>query len=218
VLLLDSAKLEDVVKVSEFGFVGGVTMNPTLLARCGSSSSPHAHLRSLVEMAPGQIFFQPLSSNVDRALRESLEAHDMAPDRIVVKLPATLPLVGVGRQLKARRVAVAATAVFSPAQALIAHAAGFDWVIPYVNRAEQLSADDRPLVARLAEELAALGSITRILAASLKRPEQVSNSILEGAHAVTCPLALIEDCAEHPLTEAAIEQFAQAGQHEMSKG
>jgi transaldolase len=100
--------------------------------------------------------------------------------------------------------------VFSPAQALVAHAAGFDWAIAYVDRAERQLGGERSLVAELAGQLAALGSGTRVLAASLKRPEQVSAAIAEGAHAVTCPLAVIEACAEHPLTDAAIQQFAAA--------
>ena len=58
--------------------------------------------------------------------------------------------------------------------------------------------------------LTALGSDTRILAASLKSSQQVVDAILHGAHDVTAPLDVLTGLAAHPLTESAVAEFAAA--------
>jgi transaldolase len=207
-LLLDSADLAEVELAAEFGFVAGITTNPMLMAAV--KESPLRHLERLLSAAPpGLLFYQPLAADPEPVFQEALVAHALAPERIVVKLPATLPLFQVGRQLAAQGVAVAATAVFAPAQALVAHVAGFSWVIPYVDRAERTVGSDS-LVAEIAAPLSRLRGDTRILAASLKRPAQVVRAITNCAHAVSCPLAVIQACAHHDLTDVAVEEFARA--------
>ena len=98
--------------------------------------------------------------------REAREALALDPARVVAKLPATLEAISSGRALHDEGYRCALTAVYSPAQALLAHEAGCAWVIPYVDRAARHSAGH--VVEELAAVLERLGSETRILAASLK--------------------------------------------------
>ncbi len=68
------------------------------------------------------------------------------------------------------------------------------------------SLDD--IVAELAAVLARLRSSTRILAASLKTSAQVAAAIRDGADDITASAAVLRGLAEHPLTEAAVCEFA----------
>ena len=139
---------------------------------------------------------------------EARAAASLAPDRVVAKLPATLDAIRLASTLADDGIRCALTAVYSPAQALLAHEVGCVWIIPYVDRAARHSAGD--VVDELAAMLARLQSSTRILAASLKSAPQVADAILQGSHDVTAPLDVLRGLPAHPLTESAVREFAAA--------
>ncbi len=204
-ILLDSASLDDASAAAGLGFVRGITTNPALMAR--ETKDPLAHLARLLEALPeGPVFYQPTRSDAGEMDTEARAAVALAPERVVAKLPATLEALTLATQLRRDGVRCALTAVYSPAQALLAHEAGCAWIIPYVDRAARHSAG--AVVVEQAAVLEQLDSPTRILAASLKSGPQVAEAVLDGAHDVTAPLAVLRALAGHPLTESAVRAFA----------
>jgi transaldolase len=204
-ILLDSASLDDAAAAAELGFVSGITTNPALMAR--ETKEPLAHLARLLEAFPdGPICYQPTLSTPEVMEEQARAAAALAPGRVVAKLPATLDAISLAAALNAGGIDSALTAVYSPAQALLAHEAGCMWVIPYVDRAARHSAGS--VVLDQAALLERLDSTTRILAASLKSARQVVEAILDGAHDVTAPLDVIRALPAHPLTESAVREFA----------
>ena len=208
-VLLDSASLEDAATAAELGFVSGITTNPALMAR--ETARPLAHIDGLLAVFPrGPICYQPTSSAFSEILDEARAASALAPQRIVIKLPATLEAIRVATPLVGEGVSCALTAVYCPAQALLAHETGCKWVIPYVDRAARQSVGGLVVVDALAAILERLQSGTRILAASLKSAPQVVDAILHGAHDITAPLDVLLGLPAHPLTESAVREFAAA--------
>jgi transaldolase len=206
-VLLDSASVDDAAAAAELGFVRGITTNPTLMAR--ESTEPLAHLGRLLSAFPhGPVCFQPTGSSSSDMSEEARAASSLAPDRVVIKLPATLEAIRVAATLIGDGIRCALTAVYSPAQTLLAHEVGCVWVIPYVDRAARQSVGGLVVVDSLAAILARLQSSTRILAASLKSGPQVVESILHGAHDVTAPLEVLRSLPTHPLTESAVREFS----------
>ncbi len=204
-ILLDSASLEDAAAAAGLGFVSGITTNPALMAR--ETKEPLAHLARLLEAFPdGPVCYQPTLSTPEVMEEQARAAAVLAPGRVVAKLPATLEAITLATALGADGIDSALTAVYSPAQALLAHEAGCMWVIPYVDRAARHSAG--AVVLEQAALLERLDSATRILAASLKTAPQVVEAILDGAHDVTAPLDVIRALPAHPLTESAVREFA----------
>lgn len=203
-ILLDSASLDDAAAAAKLGFVRGITTNPALMAR--ETKQPLAHLARLLEAFPeGPICYQPTRMTREDMEEQSRSAAALAPDRVVAKLPATLEAVTLATALRRDGIRSALTAVYSPAQALLAHEAGCTWIIPYVDRAARHSAG--AVVVEQAAILEQLDSPTRILAASLKTAPQVVESILDGAHDVTAPLDVLRALPAHPLTESAVREF-----------
>lgn len=208
-VLLDSASLDDVARAAELGFVGGFTTNPALMAK--ETDAPVDHFaRLLAALADGPACFQPSRDAYDVAVDEGRRVASFAPRRVVVKLPATADGVRAAAALRAEGFRCALTAVYTPAQALLAHETGCAWVIPYVDRAARYTVGGVAVIDALAAILARLQSGTRILAASLKSPQQVVESILHGAHDVTAPLTVLESLAGHALTAAAVKEFEAA--------
>jgi transaldolase len=204
-ILLDSASLDDAAAAAGLGFVRGITTNPALMRR--ETDKPLEHLARLLEVFPdGPVCYQPTLSSPEEMEEQARAATALAPDRVVAKLPATLEAVVLATALRADGLDSALTAVYSPAQALLAHEAGCIWIIPYVDRAARHSAG--AVVVEQAAILEQLDSSTRILAASLKTAPQVVEAILDGAHDITAPLDVLRALPAHPLTESAVREFA----------
>lgn len=205
-LYLDSALESDAREAQAMGWVAGITTNPKLLA--AADHRPHEQLALLLEaFTSGPIFFQP--AGVKGAEPDIRRALEMGGRRVVAKLPAEGAMLTLAKRLVAEGHRVAITAVYSPAQAVVGAALGAEWVIPYVDRAARLH-PDRPVVPALKAVLEALRSPTRILAASIKTPEQAVSALLAGAGAVSAPLCVLQAMCHDPLTEAAIQEFAAA--------
>jgi transaldolase len=206
-ILLDSASVDDAAAAAELGFVHGITTNPALMAR--ETKEPLAHLERLLAALPsGPICYQPTRTSYADMNDETRAVAALAPDRVVAKLPATLDAIKLAAALTGDGIRCALTAVYSPAQALLAHEVGCAWVIPYVDRAARQSDGGLSVVDSLAAILKRLQSSTRILAASLKSAPQVVDSILHGAHDITAPLDVLVSLPAHPLTESAVREFA----------
>jgi transaldolase len=101
------------------------------------------------------------------------------------------------------------TAIFDPAQALVARESGARYIAVYVNRATKQLGDGLALVKDLAKVLA--GSRTEILAASLKSAKEAVDAFLAGAQHITVPCDLLSRLSTHPLSMETMEQFNTEG-------
>jgi transaldolase len=209
VLYLDSARIDDVAAAAALGWVRGVTTNPKLFADAGSE--PLDALREILGRCDGEVFFQPSARSVDAGRAEAEAALALGGERLVLKLPAAPEWVTLAVDFVRRGTPCALTGVYAPSQVLVAASVPCVAVIPYVDRAARLLEDGESLVTRLAAVRDRVDRGLRIVAASVKRPDQAVRSVLDGADAVTAPLDVLRALARHPLTETAIEEFAAVG-------
>jgi transaldolase len=207
-LYLDSASPEDVHRVARLGFVVGVTTNPRLLSRVG---------RPAEELVPelcdalgkGVVFYQLTAPTVEGREAEALRMASLRPGRIGLKIPCNTENLALLPRLAHAGLICAVTAVFSAHQTLLACQVGADYVIPYVNRATRQLGDGIALVEEMATTVEATGAATEILAASFRDLTEVVDATQAGAHHVTISLELLEALGDHPLSEQAVEEFAQ---------
>jgi transaldolase len=207
-LFLDSASVEDARAAAAMNYVSGITTNPTLMAR--ASATPDVQIPRLLEAFPGLVFHQPISLDPKKVMPEVMRLYERSGGRLVAKLPATpvmYPLIG---WLRDEDVRVAVTGVYSPAQAVVAAAAGAEWVIPYVNRAKRLMDGGEHLITEIATTLERNDARPKVLAASVKSVTEAVSSLNDGADAVSLSLEVLAEMGSHPLTESAIEEFARS--------
>jgi transaldolase len=205
-LYLDSAIISEAKIASKFGWVKGITTNPTLLAK--SDLSPAETLLKLKEVIGGELYYQVTASDFEGMVTEGKAAFELIGNQTVLKIPAT----PVGFEVVAHlspHINCSVTAIYSPAQAVVAMEAGAKYAIAYVNRATKLLGDGVGLVREMASVVA--GSPTKILAASVKSPLEAVETLKAGAHCLTLPLPVLEAMAVHELSEKTVEEFAKNG-------
>ena len=205
---MDSAKIEEVKQAVELGYLAGVTTNPTIMAK--AKGQPKEILRQICAVSPGPVFYQVTANTAAERECEGREFSAISPEKVVLKIPATTENMALMAKL-ARDIPCAATAVYSGHQTHVACEAGACYVIPYVNRASRLLGDGYKLVAEMAAVLKASGKDAEILAASIKSAEEATQAILAVANHLTLPMDILLSLGNHPLSDAAIEEFGRAG-------
>jgi transaldolase len=140
---------------------------------------------------------------------EALAYIQVAPDRVIPKIPMTQTGLRVARRLKEQQHRIAFTAVTSVVQVYSAALCGADFIIPYYGRLERSGIDASERITEMAHLLHNASLATRILAASIKSPQDAACALLAGAHDLTIAPQLLMEMVTDPLTEEAIEIFTQ---------
>ncbi|HEV2660645.1 MAG TPA: transaldolase family protein [Ktedonobacteraceae bacterium] len=211
-LYIDCAYLDDIIQVAKTIPLAGVTMNPTILLAArerGQRLDPLSLLRELVQSVGGTIFMQPGATREEEMLKEALAYIEVAPGRVIPKIPMTQTGMRVVLRLRLLKHSVAFTAVCSVAQAYSGAMAQADFVIPYFNRMERAGVDASERIAQMAELLHSQQLPTRILAASIKTRVEAATALLAGAHDLTMTPAVLLDMVVDQQSERAVEQFSQ---------
>ena len=206
-IYLDSAIISDAKIARQYGWVKGITTNPTLLGK--SDLSPGEILQQLANLSPGELYYQLTATEAEKMIAEGKKAHQLIGEKTVLKIPATT----IGFQVTATlspQIPCAVTAIYSGAQAAIAKEAGAKYAIAYVNRATRLLGDGLALVKQMAKVLE--GSKTEILAASLKSPQEAADALQAGAHHLTIPLDILKAMTTHEFSEKTVVEFNEKGQ------
>lgn len=205
-LYLDSALISDAEEARELGWITGITTNPKLLAKSGLP--PETTLKRLAALINGEVFYQLTATDLNNMLAEAELVHRILGEQTVLKIPAS----STGFQALARlskEIPCSITAIFHPAQALIASAAGAKYAIAYVNRTTRLLGDGVGFVGEIAVLLK--DSRTKILAASIKSAQEAVATINAGAHVLTLPLDVLKSLTSHPISDETIVDFNKNG-------
>lgn len=209
---VDSAYLDDIIEAARTVPVSGVTTNPTIMLAAverGQRLTPLNLLNELLSRMGGTIFIQPGAADEQEMLREALDYVQEAPERVIPKIPMTHIGLRVARQLKGAGKRVAFTAVTTVPQAYAAAMSQADFIIPYYNRMERAGIDANLRISQMAELLHNHQLSTRLLAASVKSPQEVANALLAGVHDLTIAPQLLLEMVSDPQSEQAVEKFAQ---------
>ncbi|MEB3160227.1 MAG: transaldolase family protein [Synechocystis sp.] len=205
-IYLDSALIETAEKLTQLGWVKGITTNPTLLAQ--SPLSPPDTLQALAKLSPGELYYQLISTRYEEMVVEGRFAREVIGPQTVLKIPAT-PTGFQALATLSKEITCSVTAIYHPAQAAIASEAGAKYAIAYVNRATRLLGDGLALVNQMAQVLA--HRPTEILAASIKSADEAAQALMAGADHLTLPWDILEAMAHHPLSEQTLLDFNQQG-------
>jgi transaldolase len=205
-LYIDSAVLDEIKEAFSWGWVSGVTTNPSLLGK--SEVKPEERLKAIANLVDGEIFYQLLAETPEGMCLEAHRARDILGKKLVVKIPATAPGYKSCARL-APEFACAMTAVFSPTQALLAAEAGARYVIVYFNRAASLLGEADSLTSACAQVLA--DGMTELMAASIKTADDAVNAVKAGAQHLTLPFDVLKALSENDLTRQAISDFQKNG-------
>ena len=203
---IDTANVEEIKKANEMGIICGVTTNPSLIAKEGRDfKEVIKEITSIVDGAiSGEVKATTISA--DDMIKEAREIAGIHPN-MVVKIPMTEEGLKAVNVLAKEGIKTNVTLIFNPTQALFAAKAGATYVSPFLGRLDDIATPGIELIKTISNIFKVYHIKTEIICASVRNPVHIIDCALAGADIATVPYKVIEQCINHPLTDAGIEKF-----------
>lgn len=209
-LYLDTADRGTAEGLLATGLFAGITTNPTILQRAsqGVGDAPQIY-RWATAAGAREVFFQSWGGEPDILVERGQRLRELGPE-VVVKLVASRAGSTACARLAAAGVPTLLTAVYAPAQALVAAAAGATYLAPYLGRLQDAGRDALAEVTAMHEVLTATGSATKVLLASIRDVAVMVTLARRGIDCFTMAPVVAEQLFTDGLTAAAADAFEDA--------
>ncbi|WP_319544348.1 fructose-6-phosphate aldolase [Ruegeria conchae] len=201
---VDTAEVNDIKDLINFGLLDGVTTNPSLIAKSGRDFKEVIAEFCTLTDTPVSAEVAALDTAGMIAEGEHLAA---IADNVVVKLPLTLDGLRACAHFKREGIKTNITLCFSPNQALLAAKVGATYVSPFIGRLDDINLDGADLIRDVRNIYDNYGIETEIIAASIRSPNHITEVALAGSDIATIPPSVIRKLVMHPLTDTGIEKF-----------
>ena len=204
-LFLDTANLEEIREGDRWGVLGGVTTNPSLVAKEATDFLPLE--KEICSIVQGPVSIETVGDDTEMLIKQGHEIADFA-ENAVVKVACTPNGLAATKHLAGEDIKVNMTLVFSPTQAILAAEAGAYIVSPFLGRLDDIATDSLKVLSEICEIYEAQGYETEVLAASIRHQIHVAEAARVGADIATMPFKVFESLVKHPLTDRGLEKFS----------
>ena len=201
---VDSANIDQIIRINELGLCDGVTTNPTLVSREGRGFKET--IKEICRVVKGPVSAEVVATDAEGMLKEAREIASWA-DNVVIKVPMTPEGIRATRLMGRDRIRVNVTLIFSLPQALIAAKAGADFISPFVGRLDDLGFDGMDLIRDCVTMLNNYEFESEIITASVRGAQHITQAAVAGAHIATVPPDALLKLFNHQLTDKGIQMF-----------
>lgn len=201
---IDTANIDEIREINDWGVICGVTTNPSLIAKEGRDFKEV--ISEITSIVDGPISAEVISLECDGMVKEAKELVKIHPN-IVVKIPMTKEGLKAVSVLSKENIKTNVTLVFSPSQALLAARAGASYVSPFVGRMDDIGNEGMAIIKDIKEIFENYNISTEIIAASIRHPMHVIQAAKAGSDIATIPYSVFVQMVKHPMTDLGIEKF-----------
>ncbi|HPX55411.1 MAG TPA: fructose-6-phosphate aldolase [Syntrophales bacterium] len=201
---IDTANITEIKEGISLGMVDGVTTNPSLVAK--ENRKFDEVVKEILKIVEGPVSLEVISLEAKGMVSEAKKLAKLG-NQVVIKIPMTTEGLKATRILSEEGIPVNQTLIFSPLQALMAAKAGAAYVSPFVGRLDDVAHDGMELCEQIIQIFDNYDFSTEIIVASIRHPRHVLAAAMMGADIATIPFKVINQLAQHPLTDKGINLF-----------
>jgi transaldolase len=205
-IFLDTADLKEIRRAADANLIDGITTNPSLMSQAAGQGDPRDVFLEICKAVNGPVSAEVVAIEKDAMISEGRRLAKIH-ENIVVKVPLTEDGLRACRALRADGIRVNVTLCFSVTQAHLAAKAGATFISPFIGRIDDISGDGMELISHIRQVYDNYGFATEILAASIRHPQHVVQSLLLGADCATMPSKVLYQLLKHPLTDSGLAAF-----------
>ncbi len=201
---LDSTDLEEIKRLNNLSIIDGLTTNPSLIYR---AKTPFEQLiKNICIEIKGPVSVEIVAEDSGQMIEQGIKLSKMAKN-IVVKLPMTWEGIKACKELSKINIDTNVTLCFSASQAILAAKAGATYISPFIGRLDDANLDGIELIREIKQIYSNFNYVTKILAASIRTKNHVSQSAIAGADIATIPPKIFDTLVNHNLTDQGLEIF-----------
>lgn len=203
-LFIDTANVNEIREIANWGVVDGVTTNPSLIAK--EKRDFKEVVTEITGIVDGPISAEVVSLKHDEMVEEAKELAKIHKN-IIIKVSMTEEGLIAVKELHAMGIKTNVTLVFTSTQALLAAKAGASYVSPFLGRLDDISTDGLNLIEEIMDIFDNYDYDTEVIAASVRHPMHVVECARLGCDIATVPYKVFKQMLHHPLTDSGIERF-----------
>ncbi|MAR55965.1 MAG: fructose-6-phosphate aldolase [Rickettsiales bacterium] len=201
---IDTAEIDEIKTLADWGMVDGVTTNPSLIAKSGRDFKEV--VKEICDIVDGPVSAEVVATDAETMIKEGEKLAAIA-ENVCIKVPLTVDGLKACSHFRANGTLVNVTLCFSPMQALLAAKAGASFISPFVGRLDDIGQDGMQLIEDICTIYDQYLYETEVLVASVRHPVHVLEAARMGADVVTVPPKVIHQLIKHPLTDKGLEAF-----------
>lgn len=205
-LYIDSANLDHIRECAKYGFISGVTTNPSLLAKEDPDLDTKEIIKEIHKIVGGHLSVEVNSTNADGMLKEADEILKWFPEA-TIKIPMIADGLTAVRKLADDDIPTNVTLIFSATQAMAAANAGATYVSVFMGRLDDISTSAEEVLYEVGEIWDVQGYESLIIAASIRHPMHLIQAAKAGADIATTPYKVLMQSLKHPLTDKGLDAF-----------
>ena len=205
-IFLDTADTNLIRKYYGTGLIDGVTTNPTLIRKSGRD--PEEVYQEIQDIGLRDISMEVVG-DANEMIEEGIRLATKFPKSATIKVPCTPDGLLACAELSCKDlIRVNVTLIFDVAQAILSAKAGAAYVSPFVGRLDDNSIAGLNLIKDI-DEVFRVQCVhkTKILSASIRYVNSVSQSFANGANIVTMPPSVFDKMYNHVLTDKGLQIF-----------
>lgn len=204
-LFIDTANIEEIREINEWGVIDGVTTNPSLIVK-ETNSDFEGVIKEISSIVDGPISAEVTEINSNDMVVEARKLASISKN-IVIKVPMNVEGLKAVKILSNENIKTNVTLIFSANQALLAARAGASYVSPFVGRMDDIGNSGIQVISEISEVFDIHGIETEIISASIRTPMYVTESALAGSDIATVPYKVFKSMVSHPMTDKGLESF-----------
>ena len=227
-IFLDTANLDAIKRYARWGIIRGVTTNPKIISREHEAVDYSTRIREILEVikVPVSVEITNINASLHEIIDEAYQYYHINPNYVVIKVP----MFGDGRgliiasELLKRGIPINMTCIIGVSQAILACELGCKYVSIFYNRIIDYLGGMGAGVGVALETIKAIrelidtqGYHSKIIAGSIRKPEDVIDCLMAGAHIVTVRPDILQKLPYHHKTEQTIKEFDEAYQKWLNK-
>ena len=207
-IFLDTANIDEIKQAAKLGIVGGVTTNPSLVAKEATADYETVvkTICSIITGPDSSVSVEVLAEDAESMIKEARLKASWAPN-IAIKIPVTADGLQATSVLSREKIRVNMTLCFSANQALLAALAGATYVSIFVGRLDDAGHDGMQIVEDVVKIFKNYQLSAQVIAASIRHPLHCVAAALAGAHIATVPYKVLKQMIKHPFTDAGVKKF-----------
>ncbi len=205
-LFLESASIEEIREIVDYGFIDGVTTDPQSIAReVEKGYTTDQVISNISKIMNGEVHVQIIGREYDEIVSQAMKIYSLGMN-MVIRIPATFYGFKAMKYLNEKKVKTCAISVYNYLQAIMAAQNFADYIAIKADQSDDMVKDDGIFAQHVNDMLKKYNVSTKVVISNLSNPNDVMKAGLSSIDGLSIPYRLIKQLGNHLQTEKDVDE------------
>ncbi|MEM0139554.1 MAG: transaldolase family protein [Ferroplasma sp.] len=206
-LFLESASLDEIKEIGDYGLIDGVITDPQLIAKeVEKGTTTDQVINSIAKIMNGEVHVQIIGREYEDIIAQAMKVYSLGMN-MIIKIPATFQGFKAMKYLKEKNVRTSAVSIYNYLQAIMATQNHADYLAIKATQPDSAGNNDGTFALNVNNMIRKYGVTTKVIICNLTSPNEVMNAGISGIEGLSVPYRLMKQLGDHLQTEKDVDQF-----------